>query len=223
MPSTATDLTPSFAPPAEPIKLYYSSFSGHANRVLAFLSILGLPHETVPVDLRAGAQKQPAFLQKNAFGQVPVIEDGAVVLADSAAILVYLAKRYDASGRWLPQDPVGAAQVQRWLSVAAGQLVNGPGAAWVSSLFGKPTDDKAIETAKKLLTVMDAHLAQQPYLATTDAPTIADLAVYTYTVLGPAGGVSIAPYPNVLAWVQRLESVPGFVRQADAPALPIAA
>lgn len=212
-----------FAPPTQPIKLYYSPFSGHANRVRAFLSILGLPHETVTVDLRAGAQKQPDFLQKNIFGQVPVIEDGGVVLADSTAILVYLAKRYDASGRWLPQDPVGAAQVQRWLSVAAGQLVNGPGAAWVSSLFGKPTEDRAIETATKLLTVLDAHLARQPYLATIDAPTIADLAVYTYTVLGPAGGASIAPYPNVLAWLARVESVPGFVRQAGAPALPTAA
>lgn len=212
-----------FTPPALPIKLYYAPASGHANRVLAFLSILKLPHETEVVDMRAGAHKQPAFLQKNLFGQVPVIEDGDVLLADSSAILVYLAKRYDASGQWLPQDPVGAAQVQRWLSVAAGQLVNGPGAAWVATVFKRPVEDKAIDVATRLLTVMDAHLAQQPYLASTAAPTIADLAVYTYTVLGQAGGVSLAPYPNVLAWAARVEAVPGFARQPGAPALPQAA
>jgi len=98
-----------------------------AHRVELLLSLLGRPVELVDVDLRARARaKTPAFLAKNPFGQVPVIEDGDVTLADSTAILVYLALRYDPSGRWLPREPIAAATVQRWLSVASGELAAGP-------------------------------------------------------------------------------------------------
>ena len=101
-------------PPQQPIKLYGMALSGHCHRVHLFLSLLGLPFEQVNVDLMGGAHKRPEFLAMNPFGQVPVIEDGDVTLADSNAILVYLEGRY-APGQWLPRDPVGAACVQRWL------------------------------------------------------------------------------------------------------------
>ncbi|MFX5085475.1 glutathione S-transferase N-terminal domain-containing protein, partial [Acinetobacter baumannii] len=71
----------------------------------------------------------------NPFGQVPVLEDDGVVIADSNAILVYLAKKAG-RGDWLPEDPVGAAAVQRWLSVAAGELAYGPAAARLVTVFG---------------------------------------------------------------------------------------
>jgi glutathione S-transferase len=83
-----------------PIKVHRHPISGHCHRVELMLSLLGLPFERVEVDLLKGAQKQPAFLAKNALGQVPVIEDGAFLLADSNAILVYLATKYDSAGRW---------------------------------------------------------------------------------------------------------------------------
>ncbi len=111
-----------------PLTFYSFPLSGHAHRVALMLSLLDVPHRRVDVDLRQKEQKRPEFLAMNAFGQVPVIDDNGVVLADSNAILVYLAKRYG-GGAWLPEDPVGAARVQRWLSVAAGPLANGPAAA----------------------------------------------------------------------------------------------
>ena len=74
-----------------PIRLYRFALSGHAHRVQLMLSLLQLPCELVDVDLAAGEHKTPAFLALNAFGQVPVIEDGDFTLADSNAILVYLA------------------------------------------------------------------------------------------------------------------------------------
>src|SRR5437868_3108611 len=98
--------------PAAPIKVYSSTVSGHSHRVRLFLSLLGLPFETIEVDLRAGEHKRPDFLRRNAFGQVPVIEDGDVTVADSNAILVYLNERYAADpARWYPRDPLAAAQV----------------------------------------------------------------------------------------------------------------
>ena len=69
--------------PASPIRVYSFLLSGHAHRVRLFVSLLGLPSETVDVDLAAGAQHEPAFLALNPLGQVPVIDDGGTVIADS--------------------------------------------------------------------------------------------------------------------------------------------
>ena len=106
------------------IKLYRHPLSGHAHRVELMLSLLGVPTELVFVDLMKGAHKTPEFLALNRFGQVPVIDDNGIVLADSNAILVYLAGKYG-NGQWLPSDPLAQAKVQRWLSVASGELARG--------------------------------------------------------------------------------------------------
>ncbi len=193
------------------LRLYRHPLSGHSHRVELFLSLLGLKFERVDVDLLKGAHKAPEFLAKNAFGQLPVLDDGDVTIADSNAILVYLATRYDAAGRWLPRDPVGAAQVQRWLSIAAGPLAYGPSAARLVKLFNLPLDHpRACATAGQLFDVMERHLARQNYLA-GPAPTIADVALYAYTALAPEGGIALQPYPTIRAWLARIEALPGFV------------
>ena len=149
--------------PTQPIRLHRMALSGHAHRVQLFLSLLGLPYEMVDVDLRAGEHKRPEFLRMNCFGQVPVIQDGDVTLGDSNAILVYLEGRY-APGQWLPRDPVGAAQVQRWLSVAAGQLAFGAAAARVIVLFKRPDDPSADDRAGPCLAAGDGVRACNPPL-----------------------------------------------------------
>ncbi|XYH95745.1 glutathione S-transferase family protein [Sorangium sp. So ce1128] len=203
--------------PESPIRLYRHPLSGHSHRVELFLSLLRLPFELVDVDLKSGAQRTPEFLSKNAFGQVPVIEDGDLTLADSNAILVYLATRYDPSGRWLPRDAVAAARVQRWLSVAAGRLFAGPGTARLAHVFGIKLDhERARAIAVELFTVLDQHLATQRFL-TGDAPTIADIAMYTYTAHAPEGGVSLDPHGHVRAWLARVEDLPGFVPMKRTP------
>ncbi|HSH90836.1 MAG TPA: glutathione S-transferase [Ramlibacter sp.] len=196
--------------PQQPIRLYGMALSGHCHRVELFLSLLDLPFEVVPVDLAGGEHKQPGFLAKNPFGQVPVIEDGEVTLADSNAILVYLAGRY-APGQWLPGDPHGAARVQRWLSAAAGPLAFGPAAARVIQLFKRPDDPaQAMARANALFTVMEGDLGRQPFLAGNE-PTIADIANYSYAARAPEGNVSLEPYPRLRAWLARIEALPGFV------------
>lgn len=194
-----------------PIRLYRFPLSGHAHRAELFLSLLGLSFEAIDVDLKAGAQKQPDFLRLNPFGQVPVIEDGGTVVADSNAILVYLASKYDKTGRWLPRDPVQAAEIQRWLSVAAGPLAMGPALARLIILFKAPFDhDRAKAGAAALFGIMEAHLASHAFFAGA-APTIADIALYSYTAHAPEGGVSLQPYPRIRAWLQTIEAMPGFV------------
>ncbi|MDR8731499.1 Disulfide-bond oxidoreductase YfcG [Burkholderia pseudomultivorans] len=196
--------------PVAPIRVYSFPLSGHAHRVRLFLSLLGLPFETVDIDLAAGAQREPAFLALNPLGQVPVIDDDGTVLADSNAILVYLAKRYG-DAHWLPDDAAGAATVQRWLSFAAGPIASGPAAARLVTVFGASLDhDAAKRTAAKLLDVIDRELAGKPFAAGA-RPTIADIAAYTYIAHAPEGGVSLDAYPHLRAWLARIEALPGFI------------
>ena len=193
-----------------PIKLYNFPKSGHAHRIELMLSLLGLPTELILVDLAKGEHKQPAFLAINPFGQVPVIDDNGTVIADSNAILVYLAKTYD-QGNWLPEQPLAAAKVQRWLSFAAGPLAFGPAAARLITVFGASFNaEEVIGRAHNLLAVIDQELATQPFLTGT-SPTIADVANYSYIAHAPEGNVSLEPYGNVRAWLARIEALPGFV------------
>lgn len=210
-------MTASIPPARKPVRLYHYPLSGHSHRALLMLNLLGVPYDVVPIDLRKGEQRSEDFMALNRFGQVPVIEDNGVVIPDSNAILVYLAKRYDESGVWLPEDPERAAKVQRWLSVAAGPLAAGPATARVINVFSRQINpEDAIARSNALLRTMNAELKDRAFFA-GDAPTIADLALYAYTAHAPEGGVALEPYPKVCAWLQRIESLPGFVPMDRTP------
>jgi glutathione S-transferase len=190
------------------ITLYATPLSGHCHRVELLLSMLKLPYIVVeaPATVRASAQ----FRALNPLAQIPVLTDGDLVLCDSGAIMVYLAKRYAPDSQWLPQDAIAAAQVQRWLSIAAGELKYGPAAARVAALWGGAADRTgAIEIANRLLPFMEAHLANRTYLA-TEHPTLADLACYSYVAHAPEGGIPLDPYPALCAWLTRIEALPHF-------------
>ncbi|MEE9160456.1 MAG: glutathione S-transferase N-terminal domain-containing protein, partial [Gammaproteobacteria bacterium] len=74
------------------MKLYRHALSGHSHRAELFLSLLGLDHSLIDVDLMNGEHKSDKFLKLNPFGQVPVLDDDGVIIFDSNAILVYLAE-----------------------------------------------------------------------------------------------------------------------------------
>ncbi|MEW9612551.1 glutathione S-transferase [Shinella sp. S4-D37] len=199
------------------MKLYYHPLSGHAHRAHLFASLLGLQHDVVEVDLKAGAHKLPEFLAMNPFGQVPVLDDNGTIVSDSNAILVYLAKK---AGRneWLPEDAVSAAAVQRWLSVAAGEVAYGPAAARLITVFGaKFSPEEVIGRAHTLLGRLESQLAGRQWLV-GGRPTIADVALYSYVARAPEGNVDLSSYPNVKAFLRRIEALPGFVPFAETPA-----
>lgn len=198
------------------VKLYYSPKLGHSHRVRLFLSLLGVEFDLIEVNLAARQHKSADFLRMNAFGQVPVLEDGGVTIADSNAILVYLARKFERTD-WYPDDALGAARVQRWLSVAAGQLAQGPASARAVILFGAKIDaPSAIGRAHALLAVIEAELAQTGWLA-ADRPTIADIALYSYIARAPEGNVALDEYPRIRAWLEWIEALPGFVPFAIHP------
>lgn len=190
------------------VRIHHFAKSGHAHRALVFAKLAGIAHEAVPVDLVAGAHKSPEFLAMNPNGQVPVLEDGEVVVSDSNAILVYLARTY--APDWIPSDAVGEANVQRWLTLAAGEIAFGSCAARLITVFGAPLDPKfAAATAEKAMQKLEHGLTGSDWLV-GGRPTIADVASYSYTAHAPEGNVSLEPYPNVRAWLARFEALPGF-------------
>ena len=192
------------------MKLHVHPLSGHSHRAVLFASLIGVPVEIVTVDLANRAHKSPEFLAMNPFGQIPVLEDGAVVVADSAAILVYLARKFGRTD-WLPDTPEGAAAVQRWFSVAAGPIAFGPAAARLITVFGaKYNAEEVIARAHAVLKVIDGVLSERAWLA-AERPTVADVAIYSYVARAPEGNVDLAPYPAVRDWLARIEALPGFV------------
>ncbi|NJN45723.1 MAG: glutathione S-transferase [Candidatus Competibacteraceae bacterium] len=194
---------------SQAIRIHSFPLSGHAHRVVLFASLAGIAHEIINVDLAAGEHKQPAFLALNPVGQVPVIEDGDVVVSDSNAILVYLARKYAPS--FIPQDPKLEAEVQKFLTLAAGEIAFGPAAARLITVFNAPLDAEfAKATADKVLTKLENHLEGREFLV-GDKPTIADVSLYSYTAHAPEGNVSLEPYPNVRRWLANIEALPGFV------------
>lgn len=200
-----------------PIKLYRNPKSGHCHRVELMLAFLGLPYETVDLDMANGAHKAPEFLKVSPFGLVPAIDDGGYSLADSNAILVYLVQNYAKGSHWIPDDPKDAAEVQRWLTVAADNIYAGPCAARLVKVFGTGHDHgAAVAKTHALFELMESHFDGRNWLA-TDQITIADVAGYSYIAHAPEGGVDLKPYARIRAWLERIEAQSNFVAMARSP------
>ena len=194
------------------ITVYHNPESGHAHRVVAFLSVLGVQFHAQTVDLDAGENRTPGFLELNPLGEVPVLVDEAVVLRDSTAALVYLAKKYDPGGTWLPEEARRAAEVQGWLATSSKDVYESLCKARLSAVFDLPFDYAlAVERSETLLRdLFEPHLGRQSWLV-GDRPTIADIANYGYVATAPESGISLEPFPNVVAWVRRVEKLEGFI------------
>lgn len=202
-----------------PVRLYRNPKSGHCHRVELMLALLEIPYENVDLDMANGAHREPGYLAISPLGQVPAIDDNGITLADSNAIIMYLVERYGDPATWAGADPIEKAQVQRWLSIAAGEIASGPCAARLVTVFGAPLDlDAAKAKAHALFVMMDAHLDGREWLA-ADRPTLADIAGYSYIAHAPEGGVSLAAYPHIRAWLARVEALPRFIGMARSPVL----
>ncbi len=192
------------------IKLYEHPLSGNAHKVRILLGYLGIAYEGVHIDLPVQPEKAADLLRHNPLAEVPVLIDGDVVLRDSQAILVYLARKYGGE-TWLPSDAADQARVVQWLSFSANEIYHGPNLARVYYLFNFELDiELAKKRATRVLQILDARLASRSWLE-LDRPTIADVACLPYVALAGEGKVELAGYPNVVAWIDRLRSRNGFI------------
>lgn len=189
--------------------------SGNCYKLQLLLAQLDQPYRWNEMDLFNGATRTPEFLAKNPNGKVPLLEleDGRC-LPESNAILCYLAE----GTPLLPSDSWQRAQVLQWLFYE--QYSHEPYVA-VARFIAKflPADHprraelpRLQERAHQALAVMDRELATRDFMVPFGY-SIADIALYAYTHDAPAGGVSLDAFPNLRAWLARVEAQPGFVAQ----------
>lgn len=192
------------------MKLYDLELSGNCYKVRLFAALAKIPLEIIAVDFLDGEHKRPPLSDLNPWGEIPILQDGAVTLRDSQAILVYLASKY-ADESWLPRDPAALGEVMQWLSTAANEIQNGPGAARLVDKFGYAIDKAdTLNRAARILPLIESHLLRHRWLA-LDRPSIADCAVMPYVALAPEGGITLQDYPQIRQWIGRIKELPGFI------------
>jgi glutathione S-transferase len=194
------------------MKLYMSDSSGNAYKVRLLLEMLKVPYEKVMLDFPGKEHKQPAFLKINPRGQVPALEDEGHVFWDSTACLVYIARKCK-DERWLPLDPAGMGEVAQWLALSNNELHYG--LQWGRGVVNKIKVGNLEEYqgyGYRGLEVLEGRLKDNEWLA-CGHPTIADLACYPYVKVSPEGGFKLESYPSVVAWTERVEALPGWVKR----------
>lgn len=190
--------------------LYEFALSGNCHKIRLMLSLLGLDYRSVIVNGSERQQKSVDFLSMNPFGQVPVLTDDDIIVRDSQAILVYLAKKYG-NEQWLPNEAAVLADVVAWLSTAANEVSLGPSRLRLHYKFGRAINsEESWQTAINLLDILQGRLEKYEWLA-TDHLTIADIAIYPYIALAPEGRLDLESYPAVTGWVSRIQALPGYV------------
>ena len=199
------------------IKLYDFELSGSCYKIRLLLNMLGQKYESTTVDFVNKEHKTAKYTTLNPFGEIPIFEDGNLRLRDAQAIMVYVASKYDQSGRWYPQDPESMGRIQQWLSTGGGEVMNAAGARLVK-ILNYPLDLEKLQAgANRVFKILDDHLANRDFLE-LGHPTIADIACFPYTAMAGEGGIDLAPYKNVLAWIERMKRLPGFIPMPGIPA-----
>ncbi|SAL72585.1 glutathione S-transferase domain-containing protein [Caballeronia udeis] len=192
------------------IKLYDFELSGSCYKIRLFMSLLELQHEAQIVDFVNKEHKTDKYTSLNPFGEVPIFEDDELRLRDAQAILVYLAKKYDRSNQWFPDDAASMGKIVQWLSTGGGEVMNAAGARLVK-ILNYPLDLEKLQTgAHRVFTIMNEHLATREWLE-LGHPTIADIACFPYTALAGEGGIDLNQYPNLRSWIKRMKALPGFI------------
>lgn len=197
------------------VLLYDLPLSGNCLKVCFFLNILDVPFRAEVMDVLKRKNEADWFKALNPLMQISVITDGDVVVQDSQAILVYLALKHDP--HWLGETPQETAAVMEWLSYAAKEVSNGPQMSRLWYLTGEDIDiARATEEGNRVLRHLDKTLATRDWLA-LGRPTIADIAVFPYVALAREGKLQLDDCLHVLAWVDRIVALEGYVPMKGLP------
>lgn len=183
-------------------------------RVLWALEEMGLPHEIVGMDHPNHDLDSPAYRALNPFGQIPVIDDDGVVVSESGAILLYLARK---SGKLMPHDLAGETQVLRWSFTALTTIELPVLSLWFVNLSGgkgsKPSE--ALHGwAEMRLKQLDGWLTDRQFIATEDF-TVADI-LMTHVLDAGIHQEMLKPYPNLLAYRARCTERPAWKKTVAA-------
>ncbi len=204
------------------ITLYDYELSASCYKIRLLLALLKLEYKRVAVDFFPGYEhRKPAFRKLNPLSQLPVLVDGDLVLRDAQAILAYLAKAYDASCRWLPEEPAPFGQVMMWLFFTASEL-SAATAARLNSLLDFPADAKAVRAAaRKAFRIMDDHMTRREFDGASwfvgDHPTLADLVLFPSIALSRDFGQEHDEFAALRRWMRRLRGIDNFIVMPGIP------
>jgi len=187
------------------LRIYGDSISGNCLKVKWTADHLRLPYEWIETDVQKAETRTPAFLAMNPAGQVPtVILDDGRPLAQSNAIILHLAE----GSELIPQDAYERARMLEWLfweqyshepyvAVARFQVHLGKDPAEL--------EPRLVERGKAALQRLEDALAGARFLVGA-RPTLADISLVAYTRVAGEGGFALSDYPNVQAWIGRVEA-----------------
>ncbi|WP_394087152.1 glutathione S-transferase family protein [Xanthobacter autotrophicus] len=198
---------------ARVLTLYSTQASGNSYKVRLMLAKLGRPFRLEEVDIFAGENRTPEFLARNPEGRVPLLDLDGRFLAESNAILFFLAE----GTPFLPADPFDRAETLRWMFFEQHSHEPGIAAArfWLKQVRGgrdlRTHDvDRWMEEGYAALKVMERHLDGRHFFV-GEALTIADMALYAHTHVAEEGDFSLRGFPAVRAWLERVAAEPGHV------------
>ena len=197
----------------------YTAATPNGHKVSITLEELGLPYSVHVLDLSAGEQKEPAFLKINPNGRIPAIVDrsnGDFPIFESGAIMLYLAER---AGRLIPADEKGRSRVVQWLMFQMGGLGPMMGQANVFAKYFperiQPAIDRYLRESRRLLEVLDGHLADNEYLA--GDYSIADIANFAWARVHHWPGVDIEGLDHLQRWMAAIDARPEVQRGLAVP------
>lgn len=197
--------------------LYSYVLSGNCYKIRLMASLLGVAHETRPVDFYPGFEhRSEAMLALNPAGTLPVLTAGDMVLTETTAMLTWLAATHDETGAWAPAgDPETIGILAEWLAFSS-RLTASVGLARLQSMLEWPGDAAATRRAARAdlrgleLRLTDRVIEGGLWLA-GDRPTIADIACFPYAALSPDAGIEHDDFPAIRNWVYAVRALPGFV------------
>lgn len=187
-----------------------AEYSGNAYKVRLLLSLLDIPYEKIAIDLARREHKQPSYLKLSPRGQVPALEDDGRVIWDSTAVLVYIARKHGGES-WLPTAPGEMAEVMQWMALAQNEIHYGLQFARAIVHLSRPGNLEECQAyGRTALRVMEERLGDYAWLA-LDRMTIADIACFPYAAMAPDANISLDEYPAIVAWIARIQALPGYV------------
>ena len=192
------------------MKLFNVAYSGNCYKVRLLLSHLAIPCEIVEVDILKGESRTAEFLKINPNGRTPVLDDNGFVLAESNAILAYLAR----GTKYLPEDRKKFALVFQWMFFE--QYSHEPFIAtsrfWLQHKPDSPERTAALAARRDggwaALKILEEHLARNDFFVADYS--IADIALFAYTHVAHEGGFPLDDFPKIRGWIERVRAQPRF-------------
>ncbi len=198
------------------LKLYahLNRLSVNSLKLHVALAEAGAEYEFIPVDLGAGEQRRPDFLAKNPHGKIPVLVDDGFALAESDAILWYVAERFPAAGL-LGEGPRARARALQWVSFASSTLYSGYLEAYTHTVAAPPERriaalaGSAQQRLDGAYAVLESVLGDRPSLA--DAFSVADLAAASVLrAVQDRLAFDADAHPHTMAWYRRVIGRPSW-------------